>query len=71
MNRGRFGRTLALGLCATCLTVLNTGCINRILQNAIVGFGFSLGALPAEIVSDLVFGSFLGGTDNDNDNTGT
>jgi hypothetical protein len=70
MNRGRFGRTLALGLCATALTVLNTGCINRILQNAIVGFGFSLGALPAEIVSDLVFGSFVdGGTDDGTDGT--
>lgn len=66
MNRGRLGRTLAIGMLATCLTVLNTGCINRILQNAIVGFGFSLGALPAQIVSDFIFGSFTG-----NDNTTT
>lgn len=65
MNRGRIGRTLTLGLFAACLTVLNTGCIDRILQNAIVGFGFSLGALPAEIVADQIFGTFL--TDNNDD----
>ena len=65
MNRGRIGRTLALGLCATCLTVLNTGCVNRIFQNALVGFGFSLGALPAGYVGNLIFGSFLGGADGD------
>jgi len=63
MKRGRFGRSLALGLFATCVTVLNTGCIDRIAQNILVGFGFSLGALPAGIVADWVTG-FLGGTDD-------
>lgn len=59
MNRGRFGRTLALALFSGCVTVLNTGCIDKIFQNAVVGFGFSLGALPAQIVSDFIFGNFL------------
>lgn len=66
MNRGRFGRTLAVGICATCLTVLNTGCIDRILQNALVGFGFSLGALPANIIADQLLAGFLGDEANDN-----
>ena len=68
MNRGRFGRNLALGLCATCLTVLNTGCIDRIFQNALVGFGLALGALPANIVADQFLAGFLG-DEVDNDNT--
>lgn len=66
MNRGRFGRTLAIGMLATCLTVLNTGCIQNIFQNALVGFGFSLGALPAQIVADQLFGNFLTGNTNNN-----
>lgn len=68
MNRGRFGRSLAVGLFAACVSVLNTGCIDRVLSNAVVGFGFSLGALPAQIVGDFLFGTFLG--DLANDNTG-
>jgi succinate-acetate transporter protein len=64
MNRGRLVRSLALGLCATVLSVLNTGCIQTIGQNLLVGFGFSLGALPAQIVADQLFGSFLTGNDN-------
>ena len=56
MNRGRFGRTLALGLFAACVTVLNTGCINTIAQNLLVGFGFTLGSLPAQYVYDLALG---------------
>jgi len=68
MNRGRFGRTLALGLFAACVSVLNTGCIDRIFQNALVGFGFSLGALPANLLADEILASFF--TDNTNDNTG-
>lgn len=58
MNRGRFGRFLAVGVCGVA-SVFNTGCIDTILQNSIVGFGFSLGALPAQIVSDFIFGNFL------------
>jgi|CXWL01.1.fsa_nt_gi hypothetical protein len=65
MKRGRIGRSLALGLFAACVTVLNTGCIDRIAQNMLVGFGFSLGALPADVVSSFVLDSFLGGTDGD------
>jgi hypothetical protein len=64
MNRGRFGRNLALGLCVTVLSVLNTGCIQTIGQNLLVGFGFSLGALPAQIVADQLLGAFI-----TNDNT--
>lgn len=60
MNRGRFGRSLAVGLFAVCVSVLNTGCIERIGQNVLNGFGFSLGALPAQIVGDFIFGTFLG-----------
>jgi len=59
MNRGRIGRTLTLGVFAACVAVLNTGCIDKIFQNAIVGFGFSLGALPAEIVADQLFASLF------------
>lgn len=56
MNRGRFGRTLALGLFAACVSILNTGCIDRIAQNMLVGFGFTLGSLPAQYVYDLALG---------------
>lgn len=59
MNRGRFGRKLCVGLLATCASVFNVGCIDRVLENAVVGFGFSLGALPAQVVADFIFGSFL------------
>ncbi len=52
MNRGRFGRTLALGFFASCLTVLNTGCLQNIGQALLDGFGFSLGALPANFIAD-------------------
>jgi hypothetical protein len=69
MNRGRFCRTLAIGLLASCAAVFNTGCIDRILQNAIVGFGFSLGALPANILADQLFAGFLGGDDGSTDGT--
>lgn len=63
MKRGRIGRTLALGLFAACVSVLNTGCIDKIAQNMLVGFGFSLGALPANILGDWVLTNFLGGGD--------
>lgn len=56
MKRGRLGRSLALGLFATCITVLNTGCVDRILQNALVGFGFGLGNIPVQFVADTVLG---------------
>jgi hypothetical protein len=56
MNRGRFGRTLALGLFAAVVSVLNTGCIDKIAQNMLVGFGFTLGSLPAQYVYDLALG---------------
>ena len=56
MKRGRIGRSLALGLFATVVTVLNTGCIDRILQNALVGFGFGLGNIPVQFVADTVLG---------------
>jgi hypothetical protein len=46
------------------LSVLNTGCIQTIGQNLLVGFGFSLGALPAQIVADQLLGAFI-----TNDNT--
>jgi hypothetical protein len=58
MKRG-IGRTAALGLIATGLAVPNTGCIDTIGQNILVGFGFSLGALPAQLVSDYVLGTFF------------
>lgn len=56
MNRGRFGRTLALGLFAACVSILNTGCIDRIAQNMLVGFGFTLGSLPAQFIYDQALG---------------
>jgi hypothetical protein len=68
MNRGRFGRTLAVCTLAVCATVFNTGCIDRIFQNMLIGFGFSLGALPAQVVADQFLAGFLGGGDNTNDN---
>lgn len=51
MKRG-IGRIAALGLIATGLAVPNTGCIDTIGQNMLVGFGFSLGALPANFIAD-------------------
>ena len=63
MNRGRFRRNLAMGLCGLFLVGCNAGCIERIFQNAIIGFGFSLGALPANILADQLFAGLLGGTD--------
>ena len=59
MNRGRIGRTLALAIFSGCVTILNTGCIDKIFQNMIVGFGFSLGALPAQVVADQLFASLF------------
>lgn len=59
MNRGRFGRTLALGLFAACVSVLNTGCIDAIMQNALVGFGFTLGSYPAQYVYDNTLGTVI------------
>lgn len=52
MNRGRIGRSLALGLLGIFASVFNTGCIDTIGQNMLVGFGFSLGALPANYIAD-------------------
>jgi len=59
MNRGRFGRTLALGIFAVCAAVLNTGCIDKIAQNMLVGFGFTLGSLPAQYVYDITIGTVI------------
>jgi hypothetical protein len=60
MKRGSIGRTAALGLVAGTLTVANTGCIlEAIGQNAIVGFGFSLGALPAQFIADTFLADLL------------
>lgn len=67
MKRG-ISRTAALGLIATGLAVPNTGCIDTIGQNILVGFGFSLGALPAQIVSDYVLTTFFP-TDGTDDGT--
>lgn len=56
MKRGRLARTLALGLFATCVSVLNTGCVGTAMQNLLVGFGFTLGSLPAQYVYDQLIG---------------
>jgi hypothetical protein len=47
---------LALGLFAACVSILNTGCIDKIAQNLLVGFGFTLGSLPAQYVYDQAIG---------------
>jgi hypothetical protein len=53
MKRERIGRIAAVGLIGTALAGCNSGCIvDAIGQNMLVGFGFSLGALPAQIIAD-------------------
>lgn len=59
MKRGRFCRTAALGLFSVFATIMNTGCIDTIAQNILVGFGFSLGALPAQFVADTFLAGFF------------
>jgi hypothetical protein len=59
-----FGRSAAIGMFAICVAMLNTGCIDRIGQWALNGFGFSLGGIPATIVSGFItsaVGGLLGG----------
>jgi len=60
MKRENIGRTAALGLLGAGLAGCNTGCIvEAIGQNMVVGFGFSLGALPAQIIADQFLAGFL------------
>jgi len=59
MKRENIGRTAALGLLGAALAGCNTGCIDTIGQNMLVGFGFSLGALPANFIADTFFADLL------------
>jgi len=53
------------GICvmATCCSLYAGGCTTRIAQSVLTGFGFSLGALPAQVVSDYVTGLLGGNAD--------
>jgi hypothetical protein len=64
MKRGSFGRKAAIGMFAVCATLFNVGCIDRIGQWALNGFGWGLGNIPVAIVGGFVtdaLGGLLGG----------
>jgi hypothetical protein len=63
MKRGSIGRTAALGLLGAGLAGCNAGCLETIGQNILVGFGFSLGALPANFIADTFFADLLNPAD--------
>jgi hypothetical protein len=59
MKRERMGRIAAVGLMGTALAGCNAGCLETIGQNILVGFGFSLGALPANFIADTFLADLL------------
>ena len=61
MQNGNFRRFVVVSVLGVACTVLNTGCIDKIGQAFINGFGFSFGAVPANIISDYILTNFLGG----------
>lgn len=57
-----------LSMCAlgVCCSLYAGGCSVRIAQSLLTGFGFSLGAIPAEVVGGVIADAVTGGNDDQN-----
>lgn len=65
MKNRRFQRFLALGVFAASGSLFQLGCsLERIGRSVFEGFGFSLGAIPAQFVADALLG-FVNPPDNE------
>jgi hypothetical protein len=57
MKNSGFRRFLALGAFTACGTLFQFGCsLDRVGRSIWEGFGFSIGAIPAQFVADALLG---------------